>query len=174
MYLTLNDASNLGTFISGIATLIGVSVAFFEFRAWLKRKRLEKKSEWAEQSLDLFDSYLFQIDEWFTFINFPIGKDELMDYSKKFIEIQKILIKAKNRSYLLEDKKLNQQFIELENLTKLAQGHFRRSKEFVNSNKEVEQNSYNAAMQYIYNTPEEVKKIGGTISDCLRKFMKLY
>lgn len=138
-----NKASNFGTFLFG-ATSAGAG-AFYFFRV-RKEKRLEKRSNIAEGSLITFENFMFHLTDWLSRSSGPFlysrhskaeklqyqqaseeGKGrlakmyekdpyELHNHCENFKEMTRDFFLAKNRASHLENRIVDEQFMELEAL----------------------------------------------------------
>lgn len=167
-FLISSGASNLGSFIGGIGTLILGCAALYgvnTLKHWQKQKRFEKKIEWAESALIDFELYLEQINDWFRFMRHDVN-----EHNQKFFEIQKIFLKAKARTSWLRDEQLNSHFTDLKKLTGPAVGNFRKHEDshFVQY---ITAEELTKAKKYLDETPQKINEIGEQISDKLKKIM---
>jgi len=144
-FVCSNGASNFGTFLFYVTSSVAIIISgiFYFFRVRVE-KRMEKRSNIAEEALNIFDHFIFQLNDWISksstcFIysrhsnanecqyqqsseeqkcelNRCYDKDpwELSNFCKNFYEIIKDFSKAKNRAFHLENHVLDGLFKELE------------------------------------------------------------
>lgn len=143
-----SEANNLGTFISGISTLILAILAIASYWRWYSERRAEKLSDIAESSLNHLDIFKDRIEDWIKFADtwiiynrqsngniqklnqlsseerkklsdiFASDKYEVHNYCKEAYEIMRELRSVKYKAARLSNQKLNKEIIEFEKTIK--------------------------------------------------------
>ncbi len=143
-----SEANNLGTFISGISTLILAILAIASYLRWHSERRAEKLSDIAESSLNHLDIFKDRIEDWIKFADtwiiynrqsndniqklnqlsseerkklsdeFVNDRYEVHNYCKEAYEIMRELRSVKYKAARLSNQKLNKEIIEFEKTIK--------------------------------------------------------
>lgn len=131
MDLIITSLSRVGTFLLGISSLYG---CFFISR-YRKEKRLEKRSQIAEESLNLLETSTSEILQWLQNAPFVIRADipqnaewikqspenakwEVGNYAKSFTDLHGNFISAQTKAKRLNSLNINQKFTQLHKCVK--------------------------------------------------------
>jgi hypothetical protein len=145
-WLLSNEANNFGTLLLGVTSIVTFAAGSLYFWRLRKEKRMEKRSNIAEESLLSLDYLIFQLTDWLSksatwFIYsrhskanklqlqeaseekkselnrmYESNSYELRNHCESFKKMMEYFFRAKNRTSHLENQSLDEKFKELESI----------------------------------------------------------
>lgn len=178
--ITSQKALHVREQLNNVANVILAIVALWGFRVlsiWRKQKHMEKKIEWAEESLINLELYVDQITDWFLF---AISPHQLDVHGKKFYEIASKLKHAQIRASWIRDTNLDVLFQKLDQLTNAAPRCMQDYSDIDNlvnikhrQPNQQEDKIRNIAYNYLCDTPGEIIILAEQIAAKLKNIMSL-
>lgn len=171
-----SQANNFGVFIGGIGTVSLSICAWISFvyglnlfKTWQKQRQFDKRSDIAQEVLNVLDLFKKHLDEWMQFADSWLifdreNQNELNNYLKRGNSILDELILASSKAARLQDHSMFKQLEELRKKVKLIQGSI-AAKHFP----DIDSETKNKAIKDITELPKQINVLYQSIHDSLIK-----